>query len=68
MTSPMVRPVAQVVPEKQTFMISFSQTICFTSSKSATLKPDDRQVSAEASSSAIGKPSNAPKRIISMPL
>src|SRR6478672_5799199 len=46
-TSPMVSPVAQVVPENVTFMISFSQTIRCTSSR-VTLKPDDSQILAVA--------------------
>jgi hypothetical protein len=47
-TSPMVSPVTQVVPENVTSMISFSQTIRCTFSKRVTLKPDDSQISAEA--------------------
>ena len=39
MISPIVSPVVQEVPEKATFMISFSHTICLMSSNSATLKP-----------------------------
>ena len=67
-TSPMVSPVAQVVPENVTFMISFSQTMRCTSSNRVTLKPDDSQILAEACRRWVGRPLRAPKRIISRPL
>ena len=63
-----VLPVVQEVPENATFIISFSQTICLTSSNSATLKPADSQIFADACNSCFGSPAKAPNRIISMPL
>jgi hypothetical protein len=47
-TSPIVIPVRQQVPEKVTFMISFSHTMRRRSSNRATLKPADSQIAAEA--------------------
>ena len=68
MTSPMVSPVAQVVPEKATFMMNFSHTIWSVSSNSCTVNPEELHTSAEASRSGRGSAARDPKRIISMPL
>src|SRR5208337_2029013 len=67
-TSPMVSPVAHVVPENVTFIISFSQTMRCTSSKRLTLKPEDSQILAEACRRWVGRLLRAPNRIISRPL
>ena len=69
-TSPMVSPVAQVVPKERHVhdQLLPDHALHVLEKGDLILKPDDSQILAEACRRWVGRPLRAPKRIISRPL